>query len=26
MPRVNRREILAHDEIQVFHAVNRCVR
>ena len=26
MPRVNRREIIADDEIQVFHAVNRCVR
>ena len=26
MPRVNRREILAAEEIQVFHVVNRCVR
>ena len=26
MPRVNRREILADSEIQVFHVVNRCVR
>jgi len=26
MPRVNRREIFADDEIQVFHLINRCVR
>jgi REP element-mobilizing transposase RayT len=26
MPRVNRREIVADGEIQVFHVVNRCVR
>jgi hypothetical protein len=26
MPRVNRTEICAVDEIQVFHRVNRCVR
>ncbi len=26
MPRVNRREIFAQDEIQAFHLVNRCVR
>ena len=26
MPRVNRNEIFADDEIQVFHLVNRCVR
>ncbi len=26
MPRVNRREIIADGEIQVFHVVNRCVR
>ncbi len=26
MPRVNRREICADDEIQVFHLINRCVR
>ena len=26
MPRVNRVEIFADDEIQVFHLVNRCVR
>ncbi len=26
MPRVNRREIIADREIQVFHVVNRCVR
>jgi REP element-mobilizing transposase RayT len=26
MPRVNRREIVADSEIQVFHAINRCVR
>jgi len=26
MPRVNRDEIFADDEIQVFHLVNRCVR
>ena len=26
MPRVNRGEIFADDEIQVFHLVNRCVR
>ena len=26
MPRVNRTEICAADEIQVFHLVNRCVR
>ena len=26
MPRVNRREIFADDEIQAFHLINRCVR
>jgi hypothetical protein len=26
MPRVNRREIFAGDEIQAFHLINRCVR
>ncbi|MEJ7593131.1 MAG: hypothetical protein WKF77_16420 [Planctomycetaceae bacterium] len=26
MPRVNRQEIFAEDEIQVFHLINRCVR
>ncbi len=26
MPRVNRREIFAQDEIQAFHLINRCVR
>ena len=26
MPRVNRNEIVADDEIQEFHLVNRCVR
>jgi len=26
MPRVNRAEICAADEVQVFHLVNRCVR
>jgi len=26
MPRVNRVEICAADEVQVFHLVNRCVR
>ena len=26
MPRVNRAEICADDEVQVFHPVNRCVR
>ena len=26
MPRVNRREIFADDEIQTFHLINRCVR
>ena len=26
MPRVNRREIFADAEIQVFHVINRCVR
>ena len=26
MPRVNRTEICATDEIQVFHLINRCVR
>jgi hypothetical protein len=26
MPRVNRVEIFADDEVQVFHLVNRCVR
>ena len=26
MPRVNRREIFADDEIQAFHVINRCVR
>ena len=26
MPQVNRNEIFADDEIQVFHLVNRCVR
>lgn len=26
MPRVNRKEIVADGEIQVFHAISRCVR
>ena len=26
MPRMNRRELCAEDEIQAFHLINRCVR
>ena len=26
MPRLNRSEICASDEVQVFHLINRCVR